>query len=304
MSWSFYFALKQLFPSRRWLSFFSFVSISGVAIGTAVLFIVLSVMNGFQFGIQKRITDFQGDVQIGDGAPLPVSETLLRFLVTQPEIQSFMPYAHGIVMLQAGNRPIFPAIQGSDWEQCPAIHSYAHPSLSLGSHSSPDDLVFLSSNLAEGLGVSIGDNLELYSPLALAELKKGQLLPPKSVRIGGILKSQENGSLPLAILCSLKLMQELYGLGETVHGYSLYLRPEVEAVSYAARLNSLLSEPYHATSWIENHRELLSALRLEKTMMFFVLLFVLLMAAFSFSCALSFNIIRKTREIGLLQALG
>ncbi|MDR0728154.1 MAG: ABC transporter permease [Puniceicoccales bacterium] len=305
MSWYVYFALKQLFPSRRWLSFFSFASIGGVAIGSAVLFIVLSVMNGFQFGIQKRITDFQGDVQIGDASLLPVSESLRQLLSTQPEIQSFMPYAHGVVLLQAGDRPIFPAIQGGDWAQCPAIHSYIQPSLPPSSPPLPeDDTVFLSPDLAEILGVSTGDRLELYSPLALAGLKKGFLLPPKNVRISGILKSPENGSLPLAILCSLKLMQELYGLGEAVHGYSLYLRPEVDAVAYAARLNSLLPEPYRATSWIENHRELLSALRLEKTMMFFVLLFILLMAAFSFSCALSFNIIRKTREIGLLQALG
>jgi lipoprotein-releasing system permease protein len=99
-------------------------------------------------------------------------------------------------------------------------------------------------------------------------------------------------------------MQELYGLGDGIHGYNLYLQPKVDAISYAALLNSHFTKPYHASSWIENHRELFAALRLEKTMMFFVLLFILLIAAFSISCTLTFNVIKKTREIGLLQALG
>jgi len=122
------------------------------------------------------------------------------------------------------------------------------------------------------------------------------------VRIAGLLRDPESAALPL--LGSLKLMQELYGLGEAVHGYALYLRPGVDPLACAARLNALLPPTHRATGWMENHQELLSALRLEKSMMFFVLLSLLVIAAFSFSCALVFNVVKKTREIGLLQALG
>ena len=305
MSWYFYFSLKQLFPTQRRLSFFSFAAIAGVAIGIAVLFIVMSVMNGFQFEIRKKIVEFQGDIQIGNGSVLPLSEELAQFLSSQTEIKSFMPYASGIVMLKFEDRPIFPIIQGVDWPKGDVIRSYVKQHLLCGnSELYDDDSIFISSHLADKLGIAVDDTVELYSPLALEELKEGNILLPRELRIAGIVKDPEGTASSLSILCSLKLMQELYGLGEAVHGYILHLQPHVDPTTYAAHLNSYLAEPYCASSWIENHQELLSALRLEKNMMFFVLLFVLIIAAFSFSCALVFNVVKKTREIGLLQALG
>ncbi|MDR0444968.1 MAG: ABC transporter permease [Puniceicoccales bacterium] len=305
MSWYSYFAIKQLFPTQCRISFFLLTATGGVTLGVAVLFVVMSVMNGFQLEIEKKIIEFQGDIQIGDGSILPSSEKFSQFLASQPEIKSFTPYANGIVMLMSGDRPIFPMIQGIDWERCEIASSSIKQHLLSGNFENlNEDSIFIFSHLADQLGLLLDSTVELYSPLALEELKEGTVLLPREVSIAGILKDPENTGSPLSILCPLKLMQELYGLGDGIHGYSLYLQPKVDAISYAGHLNSFLTQPYHASSWIENHQELFSALRLEKTMMFFVLLFILLIAAFSVSCALTFNVIKKTREIGLLQALG
>ena len=64
MPWYLYLALKQLFPSGRRLSFFTAISVLSVALGVALLIVVLSVMGGFGFEIRHMIVDTQGDVQV------------------------------------------------------------------------------------------------------------------------------------------------------------------------------------------------------------------------------------------------
>ena len=64
MPWYLYHALKQLFPSGRFFSFFSLVSIVGVMLGVCVLIIVQSVMNGFGENIRSRIVETEGDIRI------------------------------------------------------------------------------------------------------------------------------------------------------------------------------------------------------------------------------------------------
>ena len=64
MKWYTYLALKQLFPSKRKITFFSAMSIFGVSLGVCVLFVVNSVMDGFQERIKNTIAKTQGDIQI------------------------------------------------------------------------------------------------------------------------------------------------------------------------------------------------------------------------------------------------
>jgi lipoprotein-releasing system permease protein len=167
-----------------------------------------------------------------------------------------------------------------------------------------DDSVFLGSELAASLGARLGQTVDLYSPLMLERLKKDEILLPRQVRVAGVFESGWNQVDSNTVICSLRLMQDLYGLERGVHGVSVRLKPDYDSDEFAARLNALFSGADRAVSWIETNRDFLFVIQLEKNMLMFIMLFIILVASFSIASSLLTAVVRKTKEIGLLAALG
>ena len=304
MPWYLYLALKQLFPTGRRVAFFTVASIAGVMLGVAVLIIVLSVMNGFGDEIREKIVETYGDVRVENGGIMYDQAAVMRKISAQPGVAAVAPYAQGMVMLQAGNRPSFPYIIGID----PAREQDVVPLdrfLVIGRLADlDDDSVFLSSELAASLGARVGEKVDLYSPLLLERLRKDEILLPREVRVAGIFETGWNQVDSNTVFCSLRLMQDLYGLGSGVHGVTVRLRPGQDADEAAAQFNALLGGNYRAVSWLESNRDFLFVLQLEKNMLMFIILFIILVASFSIASSLLTSVVRKTKEIGVLAALG
>jgi lipoprotein-releasing system permease protein len=129
-------------------------------------------------------------------------------------------------------------------------------------------------------------------------------LLPRALRVTGIFSTGWNQVDSNTVLCSLRTMQDLYGLGAGVHGVSVRLKRAYDSDVFAAKVNARLGGSYRAISWIETNRDFLFVLQLEKNMLFFLLLFIVLVAAFAIASSLLIAVVRKTREIGLLGALG
>ncbi len=304
MSWPLYLALKQLFPTGRRVPFFTFISLAGVALGVMVLIVTLSVMGGFGQQIRRMIVDTVGDVQIGAAQPLANAAELMAEARRVPGVVGATPHAEGVVMLLSGNKPAFPAIQGVDLthvEEVVPLNSY----LRSGSVDDlDDDSVILSRALAQSLGVGVGSRIELYTPLMLEKMRHDEVLLPREFRVAGLFEighTQLDSSL---VICTLRTMQDLYGLGSAVHGVSLRLAPGVDPDAIADRLNRRLPQGVRALTWMDTNRDFLFILQLEKNMLFFLLLFIVVVAGFSVASSLLISVVRKTREIGLLAALG
>ncbi len=304
MSWPLYLALKQLFPTGRRVPFFTFISLAGVALGVMVLIVTLSVMGGFGQQIRRMIVDTVGDVQIGAAQPLANAAELMAEARRVPGVVGATPHAEGVVMLLSGNKPAFPAIQGVDLthvEEVVPLNSY----IRLGSvEDLDDDSVILSRTLAQSLGVGVGSRIELYTPLMLEKMRHDEVLLPREFRVAGLFEighTQLDSSL---VICTLRTMQDLYGLGSAVHGVSLRLAPGVDPDAIADRLNRRLPQGVRALTWMDTNRDFLFILQLEKNMLFFLLLFIVVVAGFSVASSLLISVVRKTREIGLLAALG
>jgi lipoprotein-releasing system permease protein len=101
-------------------------------------------------------------------------------------------------------------------------------------------------------------------------------------------------------------MQELYGLGAAIHGVNVKIAPKLDADVVATRINGALppAAQARARSWMEANQDFLFILQLEKNMIFFLLTFIIIVSAFSVTSSLLISVVRKTREIGLLGALG
>jgi lipoprotein-releasing system permease protein len=103
---------------------------------------------------------------------------------------------------------------------------------------------------------------------------------------------------------TLRAAQEIYGLGDSVHGINVRLKPGFSEQQAVLQLNRTLPPGVEAYSWMQSWESFLWVLQLEKTINFFLMLFIIIIAAFSVMSSLLISVVRKTREIGLLGALG
>jgi lipoprotein-releasing system permease protein len=167
-----------------------------------------------------------------------------------------------------------------------------------------DDSIILSSQLAASLGANVGSTVDVYSPLTLRKMGQDQVFLPRQVKVVGILEIGHQQLDTSTVYGTLRLAQDLYGLGSTVHGIDVRLSPGVNEDDGAARINALLPADIRAFSWEDSFSDFLWVLNLERNMIFFLLLFIVIVAAFSVMSSLLISVVRKTREIGLLGALG
>ncbi len=304
MPWYIYLALKQLFPSGRRVSFFFLISVCGVMLGVMILVIVQSVMGGFGQTYRVKIVQTNGHIRIESGSAMYDYESVLALVSELPEVQGASPYAQGVVMLQHGNRPAFPAIRGIDVERESSVVPM-QDFMQLGSlEALDDDSLLLSRVLAASIGATLGSTVEVYTPLMLDRLKDDEVLLPRELLVAGIYETGWNDFDSNTMVSTLRLMQELYNLEGAAHGVALRLRPGVDEAVVAAHLNEVLYPPKRALTWLDMYEDWLWILELEKNMMFFLLIFIVLVAAFVIAIAQLLTVLRKTKEIGLLVAIG
>jgi lipoprotein-releasing system permease protein len=305
MPWYLYHALKQLFPSGRFFSFFSLVSIMGVMLGVCVLIIVQSVMNGFGEGIRKRLVETEGDIRIRSGEVIYDWQKYDDLLEAEEKVMAVSAFAEGVVMLQHQNRPQFPMIRGiNPWEEDQVVP--LEKFITMGSMEEFDDGgVFLGEGLAHTLRAGPGSTVEVFTPLMLERLKEDEVLLPREFKVIGLFRTGSPAVDGNTMISTMRVMQELYGLEDGVHGMLLRLRPGVDAFQYARHLEGEVLRPgLSAVSWLESNRDFLFVVEQEKRIISFILIFIILVASFSIAIALMMAVIRKTREVGLLVAMG
>jgi lipoprotein-releasing system permease protein len=304
MSWPFYLALKQLFPSGRRLPFFTLISVLGVGLGVALMLVSTSVMGGFGHQIKAMIIDTQGEVQIRGRGPFEATAALEKTISSVPAVAASAPYAQGFVMLKYANRPAIPVIQGFDLERIRQVIPLERYLIAGSLDDLDDDSVILSSLLAKSLGADIGDKVSVYTPLMAERAESKELLLPRDVRVAAIFQIGHQQLDSSTVICSLRLMQDFYGLGKLIHGYNVRLKEGADPDAAAAALNALLPPGIHALTWFESNADFQAVLSFERNMIFFLLTFIIVVAAFSITSSLLVTVVRKTREIGLLGAMG
>ena len=306
MPWYLYLALKQLFPTGKKFPFFTAISVLGVALGVALLVISTSVMGGFGYEIRRMIVDTQGEVQVRGEGLIADAAGLQARLATVPGVVATTPFAEGVVGLQYEGKPAYPAMQGIDVNRVGQVVPLERFIRAGRLDDLDDDSIIISSKLALSLGARIGSRVEIYSPLLLEKLKNDEVLLPRELRVVGIFEVGHQQLDSSVVLVTLRAMQELYGLGAAIHGVNVKIAPKLDADVVATRINGALppAAQARARSWMEANQDFLFILQLEKNMIFFLLTFIISVSAFSVTSSLLISVVRKTREIGLLGALG
>lgn len=307
MPWSIYLALKQLFPPGKRFPAFALVSIIGVAIGVCALLVVQTVMNGFSQEHRDNIQRMYGHEIVRDirYRPLQNHKALMEKLEQVPGVTACAPFAEGQVMVKNENTPALPFVRGIHLELEDQVIPVKNLIIAGSLEDLDDDRVILGDKLARTLGIrALGQKIEVYSPTMVDELKDDQVPLPVELEVCGLFRSGYVPADENTMLVSLRRMQDLYNLGSNVHGIRLRIDDPEKAVEYLPAINKVLPPGTEVLPWMYVNYNFLEAIRFEKSMLFFLMFIITLVASFSIASTLFSAVVKRSREIGILGALG
>ena len=301
MPWFLHLALRQLFPPGKRFPAFATVSILGVGLGVASLLVVQTVMNGFGEEHRLRIRESFGDCQVLAAAPLERPEALAKQLAARPEVAAASPYAEGPALARNGDFSGIAQVRGIDpTDPAQPARRYVHG----GSFDDLDDgRIILGAGLARALRVRVGDRVEVWSPAMAERAEKGKAPLPAEFEVCAVILTGFTEVDNAAALIPLRRFREIWNLGPRAHGLTLRLKEPALAEATAARLAAGHPD-LRFRPWQDIKRNFLEAIRFEKTMLFFLMFIITLVASFSIGSTLFSAVIRRSREVGVLAALG
>ena len=309
-------ALRYLRPKRTFVSIITLISIVGVALGVAVLIIVISVMSGFDHDLRAKILGFNAHMRV-----VVRNETMgnygeaMNLVASNKNVIGVTPYVFGPVLLEtqpaSGQQPFFgvPNVRGVDAARESSV-SVLPKSIVAGKFDLSGRNLIIGNEFAQNLGLSVGDRVSIYSPNDLKRMKEHQgksgeeAVLPDDYTIAGIFNVGYYDYDYSVIVTSLENAQDLYNLGDSVHGLLVMLRDPYQAPEVRRELEKVLGPDYNITTWMKENSAMLGALVVEKNMIFFLLFFIVFVAAFGITCTLITFVMMKTGEIGLMKAVG
>ncbi len=297
---------------RRGLaSFMSVVSALGIGLGVAALIVILSVMNGFEAELRSRLLRMteHASVTAADGGPLEAWQPLAERLAAVPGVTGVSPLVtlEGMIANRANLRPA--ALRGV-LPQDPVTADELRDLVVDGSLDALEPgRILLGRILALNLGVAVGDRVTLLVPAfdGAGSATDGPWrvrLEREGVLVAGIFEAgiQDHDS-SLALL-HIEQASALEGLGGAPESLGIRLDDPL-AVGTLAERAGIREEPSLAyEDWTETHRTYFRAIRIEKTMMTVILLFIVGVAAFNIVASLMMVVTDKRKDIAILRTYG
>jgi len=299
--------LRYTSAKRRnhFISFIALFSMLGIALGVTVLITVMSVMNGFDEQIRNRIFAMAPQVTINSlNGRIDDWQALTKKLQKQSHVRYVQPYVAGQGMLSSSLKQVQAVFVKGIHPESELHVSKLGEKIQEGKLASltPRSYnIFMSELLADRLSVSLGEKITLLIPDA-AITPAGVLPRFKRFTISGIFRAGKlDGNLAFINFTDA---QKLYKLGGSVSGLRLKLDDLYSAGSVARELQAQLPAMYMVTTWMQNFGPLFEVLKMEKTMMFFILSLIILIAAFNLICTLVMVVSDKRSDIAILRTFG
>ena len=291
-------------------------------LGVTVLILVISVMTGFDRELRQKVIDFDAHILVSTEDVLRDWRTLKAKIDNTQGVVATAPYIQGPVIVEFQNRRLAPLMRGVD----PAQEDRVIPLTKFIKYGKLDlegDSTVLGVELARKLEIHVGDKLTVYSPGNLGQIldsikklenAKGEekkvvdelrdVILPKELTVAGIFETGHYLHDSEFLLVPIYVGQELYGLGDALHGITVRTDNPYSAERVKQAIQQFLEPPEYAQTWIDMNHQFFEAVRLERTVMFFLLFFIVVVAAFGIMSTLITVTVQKRREIGIMKALG
>ncbi len=290
---------------NHFVSFISLSSMLGIALGVMVLITVLSVMNGFDDEIHQRFFGMAPEITIsGQDDKIAHWQTLADEIKNMPQIQAIAPYA-GAQGLLTHSGQVLPIVLSGILPSKEEAVSHLQQKLIAGSLENLDHFgIVLGKDLANNLGVLLGDKVSVMIPQATVT-PAGMIPRFKRFTVVAVFTAGSgfNFDSRLAFI-HLKNAQTLFRLGQDVSGIKLKIHNVYEAPALSDKISQIIGPEYRVGNWTGQFGAFFKAVKMEKTMMFLILLLIIAVAAFNLVSSLVMLVNDKQSEIAILRTIG
>ncbi len=325
MPYEIFVGLRYLRAKRRTrtISLNTFISITGITLGVAALIGTLGIMTGFKEDMQAKILGATSHVVVQPRGQQTLAgySDLINQVEKVPGVVAATPYIFQQVLLTSKTGVRGVALRGIDPNKEPAVTEMTKNvksgnvqdlAVQRPPMSSPPDAssqadrkpgIIVGKELAMRLGVIVGDRINVVSPVGpISALGMTPKIRPFQV-VGLFESGMYEYDASLAYI-SLEEAQRFFSLGRTATGIQVKVEDVLTADAVAKQIEAQLGTGYRARDWMLLNRNLFSALRLEKTMMFLLLVLITLVASFNIVGTLTMIVTEKQREIAILKTMG
>lgn len=311
----------ELFIGRRYLkvkqkqtfiSLITMLSVAGVTVGVMALIIVIAVMAGFETDLKSRILKVQSHIVLMNyHGPISEHSEIFEYLKGVKGVEAVTPFVYAQVMLRSSSNVSGAILRGIDPETASGVikamgtktlQKISKKNQTKGSASHVSGII-LGKELARNLGVIEGDMVYLISPRGMIS-PVGQMPTMRQFKVVGLFESGmyefDSGFAYVNLLDG----QRVTRLKDAITGIEIRVEDIYKARNIAKKIKADLGFPYWPRDWTELNRNLFSALKLEKIVMFIILMLITLVAAFNIASSLIMMVMEKTKDIAILKAMG
>lgn len=300
--------------NSKFLSFITLLSVLGIGLGVCAMMVVLSVMDGFETELKRRMMSSQAHIILQPTAQVEgfdqgfVSEDVLQsqawldFLSqkkTQGMILDFYSVLSTEVILKSGQKVMGVSLKGIPELRLRALKEDLVEKMD--SQASPF-VLYLGRELGFELGVSSGEEITLISPLE-TEGPLGNIPRMRQYRLGGMYRAGDPDQEVHSAYTSQHAVQAFLRRTDVVSQWEIILKNFEDAPFVARQVQALLPQ-FKVKDWMELNSSLFASLRLERTAMSVILAFIVIVASFNIVTTLTLMVLEKRKEISILKAMG
>lgn len=298
MGVEFFISWRYLFTRRKekFIGLISLISIAGVAIGVAALIVVLAVMSGFDRDLRQKIVGNYSHITVSgwQGIDAGGFDNLAGRIKANPHVEAVSPYVQGQVLLKEGEKFFAVGLKGIEPSSEIKVSRIKEYIRSGDIKKLDQDGIVVGTELAAYLDLRLGSELMLYSPL-------GQ---KHTLRVCGIFTSGMYDYDLNLVFTHLSSAQKILGLDNRLSAVAVKLDNLYLADKVKSELKQAIGFEYILKTWMEANKSFFAALKLEKLTMFIILTLIILVASFNIISTLIVMVVEKTKDIGILRALG
>ncbi len=320
MSYELFVGLRYLRAKRKqvFVSIITFISIAGIFLGVAALIIVLAVMNGFETDLRNKILGINSHIVLMEySGTMKNQDRVLKEVEQVSGVVAAAPFIYSQALLKSSNSASGVVLRGLATDRTSRVIDLGKMQQGSLDYLARDgrpasgidkDLIDLpglivGKELAKNLGITLFETASIVSPMGIST-PMGMMPRMKKFLVVGIFDSGFYEYDSTLAYISLRDCQEFLNMGEEVTGIEVRVDDIYKADAIGKAIERKLGFPYWARNWMEMNKNLFSALRLEKRVMFIILSLIVLVAAFNIITALIMVVMEKNKDIAVLKSMG
>ena len=323
MSYELFVSMRHLSAkkSQKFISLNTWISIAGVGLGVMALIVVIAVMSGFSKDLRDKILGTNSHVVVSNMNRKMVEnyDGIIKKVRSVKGVIAAAPFIMNQVMLINGDRVSGIVVRGIDPEKEETVSDLGKNMVSgtvsdlkikssfsgeiKGREKKNRAGIILGKELSRRLGVGVGDIVSMVSPVSRVT-PVGLIPRMKLFKVVGVFESgmyEYDANLSFILL---KSAQKFFSMKNGVSGIEVRVADIEQAGNIASVIQKELGFPYLVRDWMQMNRNLFSALKLEKIVMFIILILIIFVAAFNIVSTLFMLVMEKAKEIAILKSMG